>query len=85
MKLSHKRVIVAALWGISVYVMSARACVCVCVAAWQVHALNASRRRATARDVHIIWAELMKSVPVSNTCILGQSHSTSAPASVYHC
>ena len=34
MKLSHKRVIVAALWGISVYVMSARAraCVCGCVA-----------------------------------------------------
>ena len=78
MKHSHKRVIVAALWGVSVHVMSA--CVCVCV--WQVHALNASRRRATARDVHIIWAELMKSVPVSNTCILGQSHSTSAPASV---
>jgi len=26
------------------------------VAVWQVHALNASRRRATARDVHIIWA-----------------------------
>ena len=88
MKLSHKRVIVAALWGVSVNVMSVCVCVCVCVCGcvwlcvWQVHALNASRRRATARDVHIIWAELMKSVPVSNTCILGQSHSTSAPASV---
>jgi len=82
MKLSHKRVIVAELWGVSVNVMSACVCVAVCVAVWQVHALNASRRRATARDVHIIWAELMKSVPVSNTCILGQSHSTSAPASV---
>jgi len=43
----------------------------------QVHSLNAVQRKVSADDVHIIWNELMASVPMNNACILGQSWRTS--------